>query len=80
MIEKFYQEKIIDEMLEMLRTNLIIQYNYNEDALINLRKYCKENETDEYSLLPYYQLLSFVEEALADLICCDYLYDFRSIE
>lgn len=40
MIEKNYQERVIDEILEMLKTNLIIQYNYNDDVSISLRKYC----------------------------------------
>jgi len=80
MKEKCYYEKLIEEIIEMIKTNLIIQYNYNEEVLIELRKYCKEREKDEYKSISYQQLLSYVQEALVTLIGSDYLYDFRSIE
>lgn len=80
MVEKYYHEKLIDEIIEMIKTNLIIQYNCNDEVLINLRKHCQEQETDEYDSIPYEQLLSYVQETLVSLICSNYLYDFRSIE
>ena len=41
-IELCYHDKVINEIVEMLKTNLLIQYNHNKDSLINLRDYCKD--------------------------------------
>jgi hypothetical protein len=79
-IELCYHDKVIDEIVEMLKTNLLIQYNHNKDSLINLRDYCKDKENDKYDYLPYQQLLFFTEEALADLINTPFLYDFRPLD
>ena len=32
---KCYHEKVIDEILQILKDNLILLYNYKEDSLIN---------------------------------------------
>ena len=79
-IELSYHDKVIDEIVEMLKANLLIQYNHNKDSLINLRDYCKDKEEDKYDYLPYQQLLFFTEEALADLINTPFLYDFRPLD
>ena len=77
---KCYHEYVFKEISEIITDNLIIQYNYNEDALINIRKYCKEKAHLKYQPLDYNTLIYFVEEALSELINCDFLYDFRDIE
>ncbi len=64
----------------MIKDNLILQYNYNDDALINIKKYCNERLHTKYKKLDNNKLVSFTEEALAELINCDYLYDFRAFE
>lgn len=77
---KEYYEKVIDEILTMIKDNLILQYNYNDDALIDIRQYCHNKENSKYKRLDYYTLLFFVEEALAELINCIYLFDLREME
>lgn len=80
MIDKSFEEKMITEIIEMLKTNLIIYYKNSDDFCVDLKKYCDENFEKDYKSLPYLQLLFFVEEVLADLINCPYLYDYRSLE
>lgn len=77
---KMYHEKVFEEITKTIMDNLIILYNYNEDALINIRKYCYEKARKKYKPLDYNTLIYFIEEALADLVNCPYLYDFRDIE
>lgn len=77
---KCYHEKVIDEILQILKDNLILLYNYKEDSLINIRKFCFKKAHSRYKSLDYNMLIYFVEEALADLINTDFLYDFRDIE
>lgn len=75
-----YYENLIDEIIQMIRDNLILQFNYNDEALLNIKDYCIENIEKKYKPLTYNDLLSFTEEALADLINCQYLFDFRSLD
>lgn len=77
---KFYHEYVINEILEIIKDNLILKYNYDDNALINIRKYCYERAHKRYKKLDYQTLIYFVEEALAELINADFLYDFRDIE
>lgn len=79
MIEKYYYENIIDEMLEIIKTNILIHYN-NDESFLKLKEYCLDKENEKYQKLDYWKLIFFVEEALAELISCDYLYDFRTLE
>lgn len=79
MIEKYYYEKVIDEIIEMIKTNIIIYYNNDMDSFLGLRKHCNDTNNSNKDL-EYYQLLYFVEETLADLINCNYLYDFRALD
>lgn len=74
---KYDIDFILDEITDMLRANLSL-FLYQDDYLINLKKYCKEEHT--LSFTPYYDLLYFTEEALADLVNADFLYDFRDID
>lgn len=73
-----YKEKLMSEIIEMIKTNLEILYNFDDDSMVNIKKYCKENNGNKYQSLPYLQLLYFVDEAIADLINAPYLYDFRT--
>lgn len=77
---KNYHENVLDEILTVIKDNLILQYNYNDEALINIKKYCYNKADKKYEKLDYYTLLFFVEEALAELINCTYLYDLREME
>ena len=80
MNHKFYYEKVIDEILSLLKNNLIVLYNYNDESLLNLKKYCENKRHKKYKNLEYDNLVFFAEEALAELINCDYFYDFRDID
>ena len=80
MYKKFYHEKIIDEILELFKNNLILLYNFNDFSLPNIRNYCKNYEGKRYKLLPYDLLIDFTYEALSELLNCDYFYDFRDID
>lgn len=77
---KEYCEEIFEEIAVLIKDNLKLQYNYNDDALINIRAYCKKRVHKPYEPLDYNTLIYFCEEALAELINCDYLFDFRDLE
>ncbi len=79
MKEKQYHEKVIDEIVEMIRNNIVLYYNNSTEYFCGLRDFCKRNDNNKQSL-NYNQLLFLVEEALAELINCTYLYDFRILE
>lgn len=74
---KYDIDFILDEITTMLRTNLSL-FLLNDEYLINLKKYCQKEHN--LSFTPYLDLLYFTEEALADLINVDFLYDFRDID
>ena len=80
MNHKCYYEKVIDEIISLLKDNLIVLYNYNDQALLELKKFCEDKAHKRYKLLYYNDLVFFAEEALNELINCDYFYDFRDIE
>lgn len=75
-----YHEHVFDEIAKIILDNLELQYNFNDDALINIRKYCIERIHKRYKPLDYNTLIYFVKEALTEIINCDFLYDFRDIE
>lgn len=78
--KKFYNEELINEIINMIKTNINIYYNANDEYFPKLKENCKENINNKYKPLPYNELLYYVEEVLADLINTPYLYDFRSLE
>ena len=80
MNHKWYYEKVIDEIISLLKDNLIVLYNYNDQALLELKKFCEDKANKRYKSLYYTDLVFFAEEALNELINCDYFYDFRDIE
>lgn len=80
MIESPCQDKIIDEIVEMIRANIIIYCNNSDQYFLSLKKYCKENYDKKYKSISYSKLLFYVEEALAELINCPYLYDCRDLD
>lgn len=77
---KRYHEHVFEEIAKIITDNLIVLYNYDDDALINIRKYCHERFNKRYKPLDYPTLVSFTEESIAELINYDFLYDFRDIE
>ena len=77
---KAYHEKIFDEIIQIIKDNLELLYNYNDEALLNIRKYSNQNAHQRYKELSYNNLIHFTEEAIAEIINAPYLYDFRSLE
>ncbi len=75
-----YYEYIINEILNLIKDNLILKYKYDDDALLNIKDYCLKNENKTYIKLDNQTLIWFTEDALADLINADYWYDFRDIK
>ena len=80
MNHKLYYEKAMDEIVEMIRDNLILKYCFTDDALLSLKEYCKDKEGKRYKEIPYELLFDFTKEGLKELINCDFLYDFRDLE
>lgn len=68
---------IIDEITTIIKDNLFLLL-LDDKSLKELKKYCKNDLNYKYT--PYENLICFVNEALAELINKDYLYDFRDIE
>lgn len=79
-MRKFSHEKVIDEIIGIVKDNLILKYNYDETSLPSIREYCKKISHKRYELLPNEILINFTEEALEELINCSFLYDFRPLE
>lgn len=79
-MKKFYHEKVIDEIIGIIKDNLILKYNYDDNSLPNLKEYCKKRSNKRYQLLSNDLLIYFTEESLSELINCDFLYDFRPLE
>ena len=77
---KYYCEYVLEEILQMIKDNLILLYNYKEDALINIREYCVQKNDEKYQPLDYHTLASFADEVIAELVNTDFLYDFRDID
>lgn len=79
-MEEFCYEKIINLVVEMIKTNSYIYYNNRPENFKQIRKYCEENEEKSCIEVSQNELQSFTQEILYDLMTCDYLYDFRSLE
>lgn len=77
---RLYHEYIFDEIAKMIVDNLEIMYCYKDDSLINVRNYCNQHDHKRYEPLDYRTLISFVYDAIAEIINCDFLYDFRDME
>ena len=80
MSHKLYYEKAIEEIIEMIKDNLILKYSYDEEAMPSLKEYCKDKVHKRYKEIPYELLFNFTKEGLKELINCDFLYDFRDLE
>lgn len=72
-MEKIYTNRVLEQIIEMFRLNLIMQYHENGDYFLNIRKYCKENKNKRN--VPYEELVCLTEEALEDLIKSDFFYN-----
>lgn len=75
-----YLSCIIEEVNKMINDNIKLLL-LNDKALILLKDYCNKiiNNTN-YLPISYDLLVTFVREAINDLITSDYLYDFRDME
>lgn len=76
-------DSILDIISTMIRDNLSLLL-LDDDALINLKEYCKHGyKKDKYRLpnsISYDKLVYFTEEAIADLINMNFWYDYRDLE
>ena len=68
---------VIEEIVNLFKDNLKL-FLLNDNYLINLKKYCNKDLNLKYT--PYNDLIYFAEEALGDLVNCEYLFDFRDLE
>lgn len=75
-----YYEKVIEEIVEMIRDNIFVYLTWSDETFINLRKYCNENYDSEYQNLNYNKLSLFTNEVLGELIRFKHLYDLRTLE
>lgn len=80
MIDKFYYEYAIDEIVEMIKTNILLYYRNLDDTFLELRKYCNDKDETPYQKIDYSNLVYFVDETLAELNNIEFLYDFRALE
>lgn len=77
---KEYYENMFDEILQIIKNNFELLYKYNDDAFINMKKFCKENNNKKYKPLEYIKLIHYTEETLIELINTPDLYDLRLLE
>ena len=70
-------ERIIEEIVEMIRTNAIIHYCNSDKGMKRLRKYCKEQEENE---VVDSRLLKELTKEILEELGKRYLYDFRELE
>lgn len=79
-MRKRWHEKIIDEIVTLIKDTLIVIYNFDEYSLKKMRKCCLENYTKRYKPRPYKELVEYVKEAIKEIQKQDHMYDFRDIE
>lgn len=77
---KCYHEYVFKEISDIIVNNLELLYNYNDDALNNIKNYCIARDHEKYKPLDYTTLIRFTEEALAEIVNLSFLIDFRDIE
>lgn len=77
---KAYHEKAIDEILQLIKDNLILLYNFKDDSLADLREYCIKNNHTRYKPIYYSDLIHFTIEAISEINNTSFLYDFRDLE
>ena len=80
MNDKPISDILIDEISEMIKTNITIYYNNDDESFVELRRYCHEHYDEKFNDVDQQLLTFFVEIVLADLINCPFLYDFRALE
>ena len=79
MEEKSYYEYVVDEIVEMLKTNLLLYYRNRDNSFEALREFCEEREGALYEKLDPWSLSYLVNSSLYELLNY-YLYDFRPLE
>ncbi len=75
-----YEEKIIEEILEMIETNIKIYYNESMSNFIELRELSRGKYDEINEQISHQKLVSLVQEVLHELMECKHLYDFRILE
>lgn len=67
------------EICKIIMDNLKL-FSLNDSKLIKLKEYCKSKIDEPIRPTPNEILMTFVYEALFDLLSTNFLYDFRNIE
>lgn len=81
MKEYNFQEKVINEITEMIGNNIKLYLNLSDEYFNRLRNFCKKNyNKGTYVPTSYNTLLLLTEEVLSELFNCYHLYDLRSLE
>lgn len=70
-------EKIIKEIVEMIKNNIEVYYRNSSRGLKKLREYCRKKGKGE--VIESIELKEMTKEVIEDLKK-RYLYDFRDIE
>ena len=76
---KSLESYIKTEICKVIMDNLNL-FSFDDSKLILLKKYSKKNINNPITPTPSDLLMSFIHEALLDLIEAETLYDFRNIE
>ncbi len=76
-MDKMYYERVIEEIVEMIHTNVTIYYCNSDTGFERIREYCKEKE--KYEMIDSKLLIEVTREVLEEL-GKRYLYDFRELE
>ena len=71
---------IIDQIIEMIDTNVRIYFNNSDKYFKEIKKYCNENIDKEYEQLDQRLLSYFTMIVLLELSDCPFLYDYRALE
>lgn len=79
MEEKFYYEYVVDEIVEMLKTNLLLYYRNRDNTFKDIRKYCDDRKENIYQKLDQWTLTYFTTSSLFEILNY-YLYDFRPLD
>lgn len=74
---KYDIDFVIEEIVNLFRDNLKL-FLLKDEYLINLKEYCKQDLGLKYT--SYDDLVYFAEEALSDLVNCEFWFDFRDLE
>ncbi len=70
-------ERILNEVSDMIRYNLFLLLNCN-DSFSYIRDYCEKNPN--LKVIPYWDLVKFMEDSISELIDYPLWFDFRDLD